>query len=97
MKSLQANDVCSWLLDSTLFAELVWPWLGEATGTITGADDGLPIVGALVVVTYGGATPVTRQVTAADGTVSFGGWSGKAKPVRRPQRTDRCPLAVHGF
>lgn len=63
-----------------MFKALVWPWLGEATGTVTDAA-GKPVVGALVVVTYGAATPVTRKLTAADGTVSFGGWSGKAKPV----------------
>jgi hypothetical protein len=64
----------------TMFNELVFPWLGEATGTITDAA-GKPVAGALVVVTYGEATPVTRKLTAADGTISFGGWSGKAKPV----------------
>eukprot|EP01048_Picozoa_sp_COSAG05_P018673 COSAG05_NODE_2774_length_2654_cov_2.328376_1_plen_100_part_00 len=63
-----------------MFKELVWPWLGEATGTITDAA-GKPVAGALVVVTYGAATPVTRKLTASDGTISFGGWSGKAKPI----------------
>ena len=58
----------------------MWPWLGEAKGTVTDAG-GKPVTGALVVVMYGADTPVTRKLTAADGTVSFGGWSGKAKPV----------------
>ena len=47
-----------------MFKELVWPWLGEATGTITDAA-GKPVAGALVVVTYGAATPVTRKLTAS--------------------------------
>ena len=65
---------------STMFKELVWPWLGEATVTVIDAT-ATPVVGALVVVTYGVATPVTRKLTKADGTISFGGWIGKANPV----------------
>ena len=63
-----------------MFRELVWPWVGEATGIVTNAA-GKPVGGALAVVTYGVATPVARKRTAADGSFSFGGWSGKSKPV----------------
>ena len=72
-------NASTWQL-STMFNELVFPWLGEATGTVIDAA-GKPVVGALVVVTYGDATPVTRKLTAADGTITWGGWSGKARPV----------------
>merc|ERR1711871_836850 len=72
-------NATAWQLP-TMFDQLVFPWLGQAQLIVTDGR-GHPIVGALVVVTYGESTPVTRKRTATNGTCMFGGWVGKRKPV----------------
>jgi hypothetical protein len=61
-------------LPETLGAEY-YPYLGEATVEVTAG--GAPLAGALVTVRRKGM-PLTSKLTSVAGTVTFGGWTGKA-------------------
>jgi hypothetical protein len=75
-----------WALPS-FFEQTLQPWLGSAALRVTSAD-GTPLAGAAVTVSYCAnskisqskncAVPVTRKLTAADGSAVFSGWTGKA-------------------
>ena len=73
-----------WALPA-LMEELYRPYFGTAHVSVQARDGNgasQPITGAVVVVTYGTrSVHVTRKKTAADGSIRFGGWAGKASPV----------------
>lgn len=70
----------TWALPAKLQKEY-YPYLGEAEVTVTDAATGKALKDAAVHVTYGGGAFVTRKLTSAAGSISFGGWAGKAKPT----------------
>jgi hypothetical protein len=57
-----------------------FPWQGAATVTVLDAQDN-PVAGAVAVVQYNSTTHVTRKHTDSRGQMSFGGWTGKARPA----------------
>ena len=70
-----------------LLAQSYWPWVGDATVSVTDNTTGAPVVGAVVQVHYGGSdssgpwTSVTRKITDAAGKIAFSGWAGRSGAV----------------
>ena len=57
------------------------PYLGTAMVRVLDASTHQPVPNATAVVVYGSSTHVTRKISDSNGSFSFGGWVGRARPV----------------
>ena len=78
LSRMNASVWAEWELPSHL-NESLWPWVGGAVVRVLDAATKQPIPGALAVVKYNSSTPVTRKLTTANGSFSFGGWAGQSR------------------
>jgi hypothetical protein len=57
------------------------PYLGTAVVRVLDASTHQPVPNATAVVVYGSSSHVTRKISDFNGSFSFGGWVGRARPV----------------